>query len=263
MGVHQNVHQISNAVWLEAPASFGEPSRASLQGEMDFEGVVKTLDKLLLRKHPKSFNSSWILRNAPRCYRFISTKVRTEVGGIDWDRVTRALDWKHQRLWAPERRRATRKLYRDMNEIAPVLNKYRDKLYVFIAPHSAGDRRVRDIAAVALVRVAQNGNLSSKEEVLKLVRYTIDEWIDRYPYIYRWKGHDDEIRTQLEGCIRRYRYSGSFFTYVLRTLEYAGRGIRPFFAYSLDEPVAADAQRRKIEDVVWNRETNEMRLCRR
>ena len=230
---------------------------------MDFEGIVRTLDKLLLRKRPKSFNSSWILKHAPRCYRFISTKVRTEVGGIDWDKVTYALDWKYQRLWTPERRRKSQILYRDVHEIAPVLNKYRDRLYVFIAPQDAVDRRVRDIVAVALVRVAQRGNLVAKEEIVKLVRYTIDEWLDRYPYISRWKGRDDEIRKQLEGCIRRYRYSGSFFTYLLRTLEYAGRGIRPLYACSLDEPVAADAQRRKIENVVWDTETNEMRLCRR
>jgi hypothetical protein len=227
---------------------------------MDFECVVRSLDKLLLRKHPESFNSSWVLRHAPRCYRFIATKIRNEVGGIDWDKVTRALDWRHQRLWAPERRLTPAIPYRDVTEIAPILNRYRDKLYVFIAPRGAEDRRVREIAAVKLVRVAQGGNLLAKEELLKLVAFTTEEWLDRYRYLSSWKGRDDEIRNQLEGCIRRYRYSGSFFVYVLRTLEYAGRGIRPLYAYSLDEPVTANSRTRKIENVAGESEPNEMRL---
>lgn len=58
--------------------------------------------------------------------------------------------------------------------------------------------------------------------------------------------------------VRRYRYTGSFFKYVYRTLQYAGRGIQPFYAYSLDEPVAIDADKRKIENVVQDPETGEM-----
>jgi len=227
---------------------------------MDFDSVVRTLDKLLLRKHPESFNSSWILRHAPRCYRFIAAKIRNEVGGIDWDKVTRALDWKHQRLWAPERKLTPAIPYRDIAEIAPILNSYQEKLYVFIAPRGAEDRRVRDIAAVKLVRVAQRGNLLAKEELMKLVAYTVEEWLDCYHYLSRWRGRDDEIRNQLEGCIRRYRYSGSFFIYVLRTLEYAGRGVRPLYAYSLDEPVTANSQTRKIENVAGDSVSNELRL---
>lgn len=80
--------------------------------------------------------------------------------------------------------------------------------------------------------IAQRGNLLAKEEVVQLVRFTIDEWLDRYHYLSRWKGYSDELRVQVEGCIHRYRYTGSFFNYLFRTLEYAGRGIRPLHIYS-------------------------------
>lgn len=227
---------------------------------MDFERTIGILNRLLLRKHPKTFNSSWIATNAPRCYRFIRTKIRTEVGGVDWDRVTCALDRNFQRRWAPKPRRRSRVLYRNKKEIDLILNKYRDQLYVFVAPNSPTDRRTRDTIAIALVRIAQNGNVLAKEEVAVLIRYTIDEWLDRYDCLSRWKGYEDQIRQQLEGCIRRYRYTGSFLRYVFRTLECAGRGIRPLYSYSLDEPVTAQAKDRKIENVTRDPETSALRL---
>jgi hypothetical protein len=101
-------------------------------------------------------------------------------------------------------------------EIGPILNKYRNKLYVFVAPADAIDLQIRDRIAVALVRVAQAGNMSARAELVDLVRYTIDGWLDNYYYMSRWRGREVEIRKQLEGCIRRYRYSGSFLRYVFR-----------------------------------------------
>jgi hypothetical protein len=72
---------------------------------------------------------------------------------------------------------------------------------------------------------------------MKLLAFTIDEWIDRYWFLSRWRGYEAEIRVQVERCIRRYRYSGSFLRYLFRTLEYAGRGIRPMLAYPIDERI--------------------------
>jgi hypothetical protein len=215
------------------------------------------LNKLLSQKRPQSFNSAWILKRAPGCYGFIRKHIRSEVGGIDWDKITQALDPQYQRLWTPRLRRKA-KPYRDSKEIGLILNKYQNRLYVFVAPVDANDLQIRDTIAIALVRVAQAGNSLAKTEVVELVRHTIDEWLDNNCYLSRWIGYDDELREHLEGCIRRYRYSGSFLRYVFRTLEYAGRGIRPLNAYSLDDPMAADARERKIDRVIRDPETNEI-----
>jgi len=59
---------------------------------MDFDRVAFTLNELLSKRRPTTLNSSWILRHAPTCYRFIRKWIRTEVGGIDWDQVTYILD---------------------------------------------------------------------------------------------------------------------------------------------------------------------------
>jgi hypothetical protein len=219
--------------------------------------AVAVLNRLLLRKSPQTFSSVWILKRAPRCYSFIRKHIRSEVGGIDWDKITYALEPKYQRLWTPRPRRKA-KPYRDTREIGLILDKYRNKLYVFVAAADANDLQIRDMIAIALVRVAQGGNLLAKAEVIELVRHTIDEWLDNYSYLSRWRGRDDEIREHLEGCIRRYRYSGSFLRYVFRTLECAGRGIRPLCAYSLDDPMTIDARERKIDNVIRDSETNEI-----
>ncbi|MGA7791801.1 MAG: hypothetical protein WCA19_02100 [Candidatus Acidiferrales bacterium] len=224
---------------------------------MDFHNVVAVLNKLLLQKRPETFNSSWVLKHAPACYRFIRNSIRTEVGNIDWDKVTHALEPQYQRRWTPRLRKKYR-AYRNAIEIDLILNKYRNMLYVFIAPANLADRQVRDKIAIDLVRVAQKGNLLAKVEVVRLVRFTIDDWIDKYNCLSRWKGYNDEILEQIEGCVRRYRYTGSFFTYLFRTLEYAGRGICPIVTSSLDGPIASNACKRKIENVVYDPETNEI-----
>lgn len=210
---------------------------------INLQRVTATLNSLLSQKHPETFSSAWIAKHVPGCYSFIRRYIRSEVGAIDWDRITCSLEPQYQRLWTPRIRRKS-KPYRDKHEIGLILNKYRGKLYVFLAPADAGDLRIRDRIAVALVRVAQAGNLVAKAEVLRLVRYTIDTWLDNNSHMSRWRGHEDEIREHLEGCIRRYRYSGSFLRYVFRTLECAGRGIRPFYVCSLDDSTGTAASKR-------------------
>ena len=84
---------------------------------MDFSSVVETLNKLLARIQPDVFNSSWIRKHAPQCYRFIRQNLRREFGGIDWDRLTYALDWKFQKRWTPVRTTKTRLQYEDHAEV--------------------------------------------------------------------------------------------------------------------------------------------------
>ena len=194
---------------------------------MDFNSVVETLNQLLARIQPDVINSSWIRKHAPQCYRFIRQNLRREFGGIDWDRLTYALDWKFQKRWTPRRTTKSRLQYEDHAEVATILKKYQDKMYVFIAPSDKHDRRTRDIIGISFVRLAQHGNLLARQELMGLIKYTIDNWIDRHYILARWRGYEDEIQKQLEACIRRYRYTGSFVNYVFRTLECAGRGIRP------------------------------------
>ena len=111
---------------------------------MDFDRAVLILNELLSKKRPKAINSSWILKQAPECYRFIRKMVRAEVGGIDWDRVTYSLDPAYQRRWTPGRRRRFPVPYADADEVDLVQHRYQDKLYVFIAPADVSDRRLRD-----------------------------------------------------------------------------------------------------------------------
>jgi hypothetical protein len=211
---------------------------------MDFKFMAQTLNELLSKECPEKFNSAWILRRAPHCYRYIWKNVRTDFGTIDWDQVTRSLEWKFQRRWTPGVCRCSAVPYRNKRELNHVLEKYRSSLYVFVSPQDRADRNLRDTISVALVRLAQRGNESARQELLKLISYTIHDWIDHNCYLSCWRGFEVEIQTQVDRCIRKYRYSGSFLRYLFRTLEYAGRGIRPFQAFSLDEPVLDGSMRR-------------------
>jgi hypothetical protein len=201
---------------------------------MDFDHAVKTMNELLIEKRPDAFNSSWIRNHAPHAYRFIQRNVRVADGGIDWDRITRSLDRRFQKKWRPSYRNRV-KQYRKKGEVSIILQKYQSKLYVFISPAGKNDEHMRDIISIALVRIAQKGNVLAKEEITKLVRFTIDEWIESRPTISSWEGYESLILPRIEACIRCYRYSGTFIGYLFKTLEYAGRGLRPVTEYSLDD----------------------------
>jgi hypothetical protein len=82
--------------------------------------------------------------------------------------------------------------------------------------------------------MAQKGNSSAQQEIIKLLSLTVDDWIERNPTLSCWSGYDQLILTRLECCIRCDRYSGSFTRYVFKTLEYAARGLTPLIAYSID-----------------------------
>ena len=201
---------------------------------MNFESVIKIMNNLLAEKQPQTFNRAWVRVNAPCVYRSIQKEIRIESGGIDWDRITRALNPKFQKQWIGSFRKTT-KPYRNKTEVDIVLQKYNNKLYTFIASEDKNDEYIRDIIGIALVRIAQKGNISAKQEIIKLLSFTIDDWIERYPNLSCWRGYEQLIQTRLECCIRCYRYSGSFMRYVFKTLEYAARGLKPLIAYSLND----------------------------
>src|ERR1044071_720396 len=200
---------------------------------MDIATAIVTLNRLLTSTAPAQFNSSWIRRHAPRCYRAIRANFRREYGGVDWDGFTCALERKFQRLWKTERM-TKRSLYEEPREIDAIREKFCEKMYVFIAPLDKADTRIADMIGISFVRLAQQGNRLAREELCDLIRFTVDTWIERHEAIARWRGHEEALQDQIEACIRRYRYTGSFLTYLFRTLEYSGRGIVPYQAYSLD-----------------------------
>src|SRR4051812_28299670 len=100
---------------------------------MNLDRVVSALNTLLRRMQPILINSSWVQRHAPACYRYIQRRIRGVTGGIDWDRVTRALDPMYQRRWKPARV-LKHPVYRSAKELKMALQCYVSKLYVFLSP---------------------------------------------------------------------------------------------------------------------------------
>ncbi len=203
---------------------------------MNFQDAISTINNLLAEKQPQTFNRAWVRVHAPCVYRFIQKEVRIESGGIDWDRITRALNPKFQKQWTGSfRKKATP--YHNRTEVNTVLQQYSTKLYTFISLKDKDDEHIRDIISVSFVRIAQKGNAAAKQEIIELLSFTIDDWIEKNPNLYCWREYDTLIQTRLDRCIRGYRYSGSFMRYVFKTLEYAARGLKPLIAYSLDDAI--------------------------
>lgn len=223
---------------------------------MDFNRAITLLTWALEEKNPLQFSSSWIYRNEPRVYRFIWKNIRTELGTIDWDRVTVKLDRSYQARWH-ERRIRRLPPYSDPHELLLVMSKYLDKRYVFFSKNRE-DNEMRNLISVALVRLSQKGNIDAQKELLEYLRFMAEDWIDTYPTLWRWKWFSHELPQKLEGCIQRYRYTGTFVGYVYKTLEYS--------AMTLPRPPLLDDTKlygavRKVDSVIQDFDTGENRMA--
>jgi len=207
----------------------------------DFDTAIRLLNQLLKKMQPQEFGTSWIKANSIGVYQYICENIRTEYDDVDWDKVTSCLDRSFQSRWNRTKPKKVEP-YNNQSEVGTVLSAYKDKLYSFIAPIDDNDKYIRHKMIISLVRIGQKGNLSAYEELIKWITFLTDEWIDCYPQIRRWKGYSDEVEEKIKTCIRCYRYTGSFLTYLFRTLEYSARGKPP--GCSLDDPIAGGKRTR-------------------
>ncbi len=225
---------------------------------MDFVTAVKTINKLLEKKKPKTFSSTWIHIHSPAVYTYIRINLRTENDHIDWDRFTFALNRKYVNRWQYFKRKTARP-YENQTEVDVILTKHKDKLYTFVTLGNADDKEIRNRIVIALVRIAQKGNVLAQQELLKWLRYMVDDWIEKYYQLFKWKGYGEDIDDRIKGCIRCYKYTGSFIGYLFRTLEYSARGMRSLQAWSLDDPVGEDGAT-KVDFLTQDTETGEVKL---
>ncbi len=229
---------------------------------MDINEAIQLLNTTLQKQQPALFSSSWIYYQTPQVYHYVWRKVKTPLGDIDWDAVVRKLDREFQKRWT-QRRPKKVKPYRNIREVRAVLKPFQEKLYIFIAPADPDDRMFRDAISIALVRLAQKGNIKAQQELIPLLRFMVDQWIELSPRLRKWKGYGDDVEDKIKSCIRLYRFTGTFIGYLFRTLEYSGWGLKPLQAYSLDDTVSTNGDKRRIENVVQDMETNEIKIYER
>ncbi len=220
---------------------------------MNFNEAIKILKNCLKDKQPKTFSSTWILTETPHVYRYLWKNVRTENDDVNWDKVTARLDRKFQKRWTRYRHKSAKE-YRNQTEVDLILSKYKDKLYAIMVPTCPRDVRNQERIIVALVRVGQKGNVLAQQELISWLRFIVDEWIDRRWQVMKWKGYTDDLENKIRGCIRGYKYTGTFLGYLYKTLQYSARGMAPLVKYSLDDTVYNGGET-KINFVIHDQET--------
>ncbi|MCF7815765.1 MAG: hypothetical protein K9M10_03545 [Candidatus Pacebacteria bacterium] len=209
------------------------------------------LNAAIVEHNPTTISSSWISATTPRVYRYVYKHYRSDTGGIDWDYVTSKIDRSYQSRWR-RYRYVSATPYEDKAEVDKVLVKYKDKLYTLITTHEDSDREYQDKIIIALVRLSQKGNVLARKQLTELLVFVVNDWIDRYYYLQKWKGYSDDIEDKIARCIRCYRYTESFLGYLYKTLEYSGRGIVPIQKFSLDDKVL-DGAKTKLDYIAAER----------
>lgn len=233
---------------------------------MHFDQAIQAITLRLQTEDPPHFSPSWIRKHCPQAYCHIARHIATECDDIDWDRVTLALPKFYHHRWHhrhhENRRLRPPRSYRNQREVNRIIKPYRHKLYTFVTTIEKEDEAVRNMLTIQLVRLAQRGNLHAKEKLLGLIIDTVNDWIETYTFLGRWRCYPDRLTGTIEGCIRRYRYSGSFFSYLYRTLQYGALQLRPLEAFSIDE-ISAISGQRLADNVVQDPETGEIKMYER
>lgn len=226
---------------------------------LDLDQAISLLSSSLKEQHPPRFSSSWIYVHVPHVYFFIWKNIRTELGDVDWDLVTSKLEKPLQGLWHPQRNRR-KKPYRDSLELQRALGEYWEKRYVFLHAPTEIEWRERDWIAAILARLSQRGNLSAQEELLELLHFMVDRWMEHRPDIRKWRMYPTDLDHTLRQCIRCYRYTGSFIIYLLITLMKAGKGL-PYIRWSSLDATILDSDLRRIDSVIQDPETGDIRMA--
>ena len=218
---------------------------------MNFDQAIKNINRSLSKKQPATFDDAWIKYRLKVSYKFIAENILTELGDVDWDTVVCQLDHKYQKLWRKGMKlNQVTEVYNDDVEIEMVLSKYREKLYTFLVQMNNEDKFICNLISIKLVRISQKGNSLAKQRLTALLKELVNQWIDSQK-LKKWQGYNDKIEQNIERCIKRYRYSGSFNVYLFRTFEYAGRSLRPLESFSLDDfdPVT---EKRRLDGLVYD-----------
>ncbi len=202
---------------------------------MNLEKAICNINRSINKKKPETFNNQWIKSRCKISHQFIIENIKTEFGEPDWDLVVSKLERCNQKIWMKGVKRATNEPYKDQFELDIILEKYKDKLYTFLAQQDKEDKNVCDIISIKLVRLSQKGNILAGDMVITLCSYLINQWLEYDRGLFNWKGYDELIVETIKACISRFRYTGSFLGYLHRTIEYSGRGLVPAEKFSLDD----------------------------
>lgn len=202
---------------------------------MNLERAICNINRSINKKKPETFNSQWIKYRCKISHQFIVDNVKTEFDETDWDLVISRLDRWNQKLWMKGIKQKINESYINEIELNIILDKYKDKLYTFLAQQNKEDKCVCDIISIKLVRLSQRGNVLAGDKAVVLCSYMINEWLEHDRSLFSWKGYDELMIDIIKGCIRRFRYAGSFLGYLYRTIEYSGRGLVPLEKFSLDD----------------------------
>mgnify|MGYP001007827577 FL=1 len=197
-----------------------------------FDQVIRKINFHILKKNPPVISEDWIKKNSPVSYAFITEN------SIDWDTVTLHIERSYQARWnktSKRKRYVNLMRYEDQGELNNLLTLHKDKMYTFVSKLSKDDELVCDKISILLVRLAQKGNTLAVVELKNLYIFMLNKWLEESKSLRRWRGYESEMFDLLEGCIFRYRYSGTFIGFLYRTLQLSALALEPLEAFSLDD----------------------------
>lgn len=75
-------------------------------------------------------------------------------------------------------KKAINEPYKNQLELDVILEKYKDKLYTFLAQQNKEDKDICDLIGIKLVRLSQKGNILAGDKAATLCSYIINQWLE-------------------------------------------------------------------------------------
>lgn len=232
-----------NVDWHRVAKRLSPEAKIKFKHERTKKSALIELNDLIERENPKEISYRLIQRLNPNLLEFLRKNFRNKSGRIDWVFIVKNLNPKFRdRFIFPVNHNynTPKESYEDMNEVDKNLVDLKKYLYTFIDtnPDSTGEtNEKRNEICMILIDLAKKGNINAERELINLISYLADRWIEALPNFKVWDFHKDRLHETIRRCVYNYQPKGPFVGYVFKSLKMAALGLERVKEISFEDHI--------------------------
>ncbi len=161
-------------------------------------------------------------------YAFLLLNFKDVKGGVDWKLVSEqsGIDFDDKFLPPKNHKRSTpEQQYENNEEMQKAIGDNKKYLYTFLQSDPGREFEKRNEICTVLINLAKKGNKSAENEIINLISYLADRWVETIPNFEVWKYHKDRELEIIRRCIYNFEPKVPFVGYVYKTLKMASLGL--------------------------------------
>ena len=177
------------------------------------------------QEKPDQISSRWLEKKSRQDYRVILTRIGKDKNSrSNWKKFTDLLPEDMAKCWKPPTKNMDELIseepYFDSEETDTVVNKHRDKMYVFYTLiDKEKDRDEREKIVKEMREIILKGNIDALDRLIGHLLFTTEKWIEDDPELEIYKYAKEEVKKIITRCIYRHDPAkGKFSSYLYISL---------------------------------------------